>query len=911
MDKKENDEKHKDIKHHHHHHKKLSTPSKIIVKHYNNGDKQISDKKLTENNEPKVTSNNDVINKENQKEEKKQHKHHHHKRSSSIITSQREKDYFRNKLENFGKSSKEKKKSYKNPEANHNLPRNIDKNTAKYYRKLAEKNKRKHKIENNESGKESNISQNIDNNNQKNNLQNNELESNKEQNKYHIEDSINMVNKNIEKHKDEYERLIGLSNKDLIYVNYKDAKKDSEKVDRPIKRKSQYYVQNRRNGNNIIEGMFNLDQQQLNDNNKNSKDAMENKDGNNNNNLKKRGRKASMIISSRYSVKMKSQIEEERENINKQQEKLEKKKNKLLHMEEIQKKESFAQEHFIKNFSLSLSPDIDYGRISARLPGDYTFLQSKLIYLELSCPEEEFNYIYNKKNFYKSKNAKELCRKGIPLKYMKIFFKKLLNLENFKENYSIKYEMVIKGIDPNYLGDYVPYCCGQNKKKLKEILPIHYLNEEGITHLKIIMWLISDLVPEIEYCPLLTKITSILLIFLEKEEVYEAMRTLIEMNYKPSEMSKLRWHFLYTINENNKLYDSIRVFLENESANMKNLFLFFKERGLEPNLLIKDFCDGLFLNYLNFYGILRFICIFIYEGAKSLYRFTYGLLNYLFEEKLEEMKNNKNDLISQIRNNILNITDYKKIISDTFNLKINRFNNGYANNDSGKEVEDPEKPYESFSSYNNESDNEKESNINDNNNKKNKKESNYLYEFYLPSIEPKSNILSSKEIIYLWSKLPLEMKHHNLATIYSLSRKKVNMKSIIELIKKYPKNFSNLILIETEQNEIFGIHLPEMLKETEENEYIQMDKCSLIQIKPKFGIYKDAYTKGINMLCCNKRGLWFCKQDVGDLIYLEGTLTEGQTCKNNTYFGKVYLTRKDNFLIKDLEIIIFIKNDNF
>jgi hypothetical protein len=337
---------------------------------------------------------------------------------------------------------------------------------------------------------------------------------------------------------------------------------------------------------------------------------------------------------------------------------------------------------------------------------------------------------------------------------------------------------------------------------------------------------------------------------------------------------------------------------------MKNLFAFFKERGLDPNLLIKDFCDGLFLNYLNFYGILRFICIFIYEGAKSLYRFTYGLLNYLFEEKLEIMKNNKNDLLSQIRNIILNITDYKKILSDTFNLKVNRFNNGYENNDSGKEVEDPEKAYESLSSHNNDLDNDKESN-------RNKKENDYLYEFYLPSIEPKSNILSSKVIIYLWSKLPLEMKHNNLATIYSLSRKKVNMKSIIELMKKYPKNYSNLILIETEQNEIFGIHLPEMLKETEENEYIQMDKCSLIQIKPKFGIYKDAYTKGINMLCCNKRGLWFCKQEVGDLIYLEGTLTEGRTCSNNTYFGQVYLTRKDNFVIKDLEIIIFIKNDSF
>ena len=906
MEKKENEEKLKDIKHHHHHHNKL----KIKVKYCNNDDKQIPNKKLTENNEPKVIPNNDATNKDSKKEEKKQYRHRHHKRSSSIITSQKEKDYFRNKLENFGKSSKEKIKSFKNTEVNLNLPRNMDKNSEKYYRKLAEKNKRKHKKEINESLKDSNISQSKDNNNQKNNLQNNELESNKEQNKYYIEDSINMVNKNIEKHKEEYERLIGLSNKDLIYVNYNDTKKDTEKVERPIKRKSQYYFQNRKNGNNIIEGMFNLEQNELNNNSKISKNPMENKGSNDNKKMKKLGRKASMIISSNYSAKMQSQIEEERENINKQQEQLEKKKTKLHHMEEIQRKESFAQEHFIKNFSLSLSPDIDYGRISARLPGDYTFLQSKLIYLELSCPEEEFNYIYNKKNFYKSKNAKELCRKGIPLKYMKIFFKKLLNLENFKENYSIKYEMVMKDIDPNCLGDYVPYCCGQEKKKLKEILPIHYLNEEGITHLKIIMWLICDLVPEIEYCPLLTKITSILLIFLEKEEVYEAMRTLIEMNYKPSEISKLRWHFRFTIIENDKLYDSIRSFLENESANMNNLFSFFKERGLEPNLLIKDFCDGLFLNYLNFYGILRFICIFIYEGAKSLYRFTYGLLNYLYEEKLEEMKNNKNDLISQIRNIILKITDYKKIISDTFNLKVNRFNNGYANNDSGKEVEDSEKPYESVSSYINDSDNEKESNIT---NKKNKykKENDYLYEFYLPSIEPKSNILSSEEIINLWSKLPLEMKHNNLATIYSLSRKKVNMKSIIELIKKYPKNFSNLILVETEQNEIFGIHLPEMLKETEENEYIQMDKCSLIQIKPKFRIYKDTYTKGINMLCCNKRGLWFCKQDVGDLIYLEGTLTEGRTCRNNTYFGQVYLTRKDNFLIKDLEIIIFIKNDNF
>jgi hypothetical protein len=133
------------------------------------------------------------------------------------------------------------------------------------------------------------------------------------------------------------------------------------------------------------------------------------------------------------------------------------------------------------------------------------------------------------------------------------------------------------------------------------------------------MWLISDLVPKIEYCPLLIKICSILLIFLEKEEVYEAMPTLIEMNYKPAEIYKVKCHFRFSIMENNKLSESIKAFLENESFSMQNLFMFCKQNGLEPNLLIKDFCENLFLNYLNFYATLRFVCIFIYMKDQNLY----------------------------------------------------------------------------------------------------------------------------------------------------------------------------------------------------------------------------------------------------------------------------------------------------
>ena len=576
-------------------------------------------------------------------------------------------------------------------------------------------------------------------------------------------------------------------------------------------------------------------------------------------------------------------------------------------MEQIKKKETSAEENFIKNFLSSLTTNVDFEKVCSRIPGDYLLLQSNLIDLDLGCTEEQFNYVYNKKNFYKSKNAKDLCRKGIPLKYMKIFFKKLLNLENCNENYSIKYSMKIKSIDPNYLGDYVPYYCGKDKRKLNDVLPIHYLNEEGITSLKLIMWLVSDLVPKIEYCPLLTKICSILLIFLEKEEAYEAMRTLIEMNYKPSEIFKLRWHFRFSNMENDKLVDSIRIFLENESENMKNLFEFFKQNEIEPASLIRDFCEGLFLNYLNFLGILRFICIYIYEGTKSLYRFIYGLLNYIYEEKLDELTNTKKNKLTKLKEIILSITDYKKIIGDSFSLNISRFNNGYLKNNFGEDIEELEKPFEAGSNYKTENDDESQSNATMNNISVIEKENYYIYDYYLPKIEPKSNILKTKEIIELWENLPKKMRHNDLATIYSLSKKKINMKSIIELSKKYPQDYSILLIIETEQNELFGAILPKMLQNTEEKEYIQLDNCYLVVFRPKVILYKDNYSKGINMLCCNKRGLWFCKQDAGDLFYIDGTLSEGRTCKNNTYFGHVNLTKKDNFIIKDLEILVFYR----
>ena len=577
-------------------------------------------------------------------------------------------------------------------------------------------------------------------------------------------------------------------------------------------------------------------------------------------------------------------------------------------------KTSIDKEKFMNKIKLYLSNYLHLDNLLETFPGGFNYLKNKFIYLDVSNPEEEFKSVYNQKNFYKSSKVKEFFRKGIPIKYIGKFIKKLLNLENCKENYDFKFAMVLKDFDTNNIGDYVPYYYGKEKNKLSEILPIHYLNEEGIKQLKIIMWLISDLVPKIEYSPFLVKICSILLVIFEKEEAFEAMRTLIDMNYDPRDIYKLRWHFRYSYAENQKLVESITYFLENQSDNIKELFKIFKKRGLDPLWLINDFVESLFLNFLNFYGILRFICIFLYEGVKALYRISYGILNYIYEKYLEEIKSIKTDLLSKLRKIIFNTFDYNKIFEEAFNLQLSRFNNGYIKDENGEDIEELEIPYECSSKYYDLND-DTESIVQEGKNEEDKEnlvkmKSNYISNFYLPSIEPKSNILTGKYIFKLWPKLPKKFRNNNLVTIYSLSRKKVNMKSILELCNKYPKNLSILILIETEQDELFGMILPQTLEDTGEENYIKLEKCYLVNFLPKISIYKDnneIICK--NMLCCNKKGLWFCKETEGDLIFIDGTLEEGKTSKNNTYFGNIILTKKRNFLIKDFEIIVFVPNN--
>ena len=890
-DKVQKNQKNKDS-HKHHHHKRKNSLDMINSRFINFMEKvsQKNDSQMSVLNSNSIN----ILNKKNQNELKLDKTRINLKRNSSNISITRmENNYFKNKLESLLNPKKDVENN------NHNIKYNIiiNNNKTNYYYKGANLSQNDLTFESQiKNQKPSNLKKSSITNYIKDNSVVLQSKISKEKNNIKNESNINNYTnraKNIRLNKKNLNKTEIIFNEYIEEKNMQNEEINKKKIknkENENKLKEEKKPENRSN-NTLIKSQIKEKKEKNNDKKISSKNLMK----------------------SIYNEDKKILIEKENE--------------KTLIEQEITKKQkkSGTKENFRKKITSYLTNYIDLNTISETYPGGFNYLQNKFIYLDVSCTEEEFNFIYDQKDLYKSFNAKELCRKGIPIKYMKKFIKKLLKLENCKENYNFKYSMIINDLDTNYIGDYVPYYHGKSKKKLKEILHMHYLNDEGIKQLKVIMWLISDLVPKIEYSPFLVKICSILLIFFEKEEAFEAMRTLIGMNYDPTDIYKVRWHFRYSFVENKKLIESIKIFLENKSDNIKELFDILKKKGLEPITLINDFVESCFLDFLNFYGIIRFITIFLYEGVKSFYRISFGILNYIYEKNLEEIENCRKDLMAKLKKIIFNTFDYNKIFEDSFSIQLSRFNNGYIKNGYGEDIEELEIPYECASKYYNEdSDNDSfpenenynendEENIEENENEKEKekqRKKSYISNFYLPSIDPKSNILTSKYIFRLWPNLPKKFKRNNLATIYSLSRKKVNMKTIIELSQKYPKNYNILILIETEQEELFGFILPQMLEDTGENKYIKLKKCYLINFLPKVNIYKD-YNEIIseNMLCCNKKGLWFCKMTVGDLIYINGTLTEGKTCKENTYFGKVCLTKKENFLIKDLEIIVFVSNE--
>ena len=600
---------------------------------------------------------------------------------------------------------------------------------------------------------------------------------------------------------------------------------------------------------------------------------------NNDNNLNEASKtkeQNSSLISTEYSQEKNNLINNSENNIDKPN-KTYNKKSSMIEFKEKEanckpakdKEDFFYKKKFLSEEWFKRSKYIDIDLVQDHL-SSFKYLWTECQDLEIICTEKLFNHAMTKPNLFESKNVRNIVRNGIPPKYMNTFLLKLFNItkntETLMNNYNKILSISLKGYKAEYLDDYVPYFSGL--KKLGDCLPVHYLNNSGILALKEILWMLYHLYPQIEYCPLIIQLLSLILVFCNKYETLEIMSCIIgyNLNYDKNEIYKIRWHFRLNYNDNLKIITSITECLKEVSyKSCKELYDHLTNIHFRPEKLYEDMCFGFFYKYFNFFGMIRLLPFYLHDGIKSIYRLIYAIEKCTKDElKLIKVPDKIIGKCRELCNSLDNIKDLFEI---SYEFNITRNNNKYS----------------------------EQSNIKEND----KHIITYKGQLILPEFKEKSEILNEYQIIHLWENMPKCFKANNV----SVTQFQPNKSKISDIIDKFNKEEKKYIfLIKTTTNEIFGFAINGNFKDTN-GKYINIKQGILISIEPIIKIY-NINAEYNEILFIDKDKILFGKDNTDTItIKISEDLSNGETHETDFFNNHCLVNKEDgNFKIELIEI---------
>ena len=600
---------------------------------------------------------------------------------------------------------------------------------------------------------------------------------------------------------------------------------------------------------------------------------------NNDNNLNEASKtkeQNSSLISTEFSQEKNNLINNSENNIDKPN-KTYNKKSSMIEFKEKEanckpakdKEDFFYKKKFLSEEWFKRSKYIDIDLVQDHL-SSFKYLWIECQDLEIICTEKLFNHAMTKPNLFESKNVRNIVRNGIPPKYMNTFLLKLFNItkntETLMNNYNKILSISLKGYKAEYLDDYVPYFSGL--KKLGDCLPVHYLNNSGILALKEILWMLYHLYPQIEYCPLIIQLLSLILVFCNKYETLEIMSCIIgyNLNYDKNEIYKIRWHFRLNYNDNLKIITSITECLKEVSyKSCKELYDHLTNIHFRPEKLYEDMCFGFFYKYFNFFGMIRLLPFYLHDGIKSIYRLIYAIEKCTKDElKLIKVPDKIIGKCRELCNSLDNIKDLFEI---SYEFNITRNNNKYS----------------------------EQSNIKEND----KHIITYKGQLILPEFKEKSEILNEYQIIHLWENMPKSFKANNV----SVTQFQPNKSKISDIIDKFNKEEKKYIfLIKTTTNEIFGFAINGNFKDTN-GKYINIKQGILISIEPIIKIY-NINAEYNEILFIDKDKILFGKDNTDTItIKISEDLSNGETHETDFFNNHCLVNKEDgNFKIELIEI---------
>jgi hypothetical protein len=490
--------------------------------------------------------------------------------------------------------------------------------------------------------------------------------------------------------------------------------------------------------------------------------------------------------------------------------------------------------------------------------------------LEYYCQESEINYILSKHDMQVSERTKTDIRNGIPIKYTREIMLGLFNVDTstvtttLKENYKTRFISIFKNRDPKNLGEHVPYLSYFDT--FEENLPFHFLNENGIDASKELLWLLFSVVPSIEFCPFLLRIISFSLIFLTREEVFAMVKQLIINDYSNNKLDNIRFRLRFNYEENKRLIPSfIECFLNVTNKTGKEIQQKFEKLGFEFEILIEDMFFTLFLEYFNFLFLHKIFLLYLREGVKILFRVAYAILKTFKNDILETTQHEH--VIKTLKAKCNELKDLNTFFQLAYGFKITQYNNKY------NEI----KVIESF-------------------------KPNRLVNYYIPTINGESGILSDDDYFNLWSIFPNGFKTKDAKLIFSTEYHGHKLAKVYEICSDTDNScFNSFFLIQT-KNEIFGavMSLP---FDRSRNGYYKPAHCNLFILKPVAERY-DITVLTEKLILCSDDKIVIGLGEMGPAMEIDKELLVGFSYKSEI-FGSPQLCEKSiSFNIEKLEIFI-------
>ena len=362
----------------------------------------------------------------------------------------------------------------------------------------------------------------------------------------------------------------------------------------------------------------------------------------------------------------------------------------------------------------------DLDKIFANSGGKEAFYEFQS-HLATINTQKQIDKVLSKPDLFTSKNSKQLARDGIPLSHLKSYLLKMFNVKD-TNNYDMKANVVMKGFSVSDLDEFVPTF--SNNLNFKEFFDQHYLNAAGQLALKEVLWLLNSDFSKIQFSPMIVHFCALTLLFLSKEETFLSVRSLINRSRCEENDSLIRWHFKFTIKDNQQLLaavlETVKTF---DSSSLDKMSSGQGEQAILDTVFV------FFINNLTFPQLYCLYQVFLTEGIKALFRLSICLFS------------NGNTIKA------LKVKTPDKLKNEMFGYKLTRNNHKF-----GKVTE----LTEAKGSRN---------------------------EFYLPELENKIATLSRKEIMAIWPRLPGKCRIYNLESVYLASEDGYGLENVIEKFK--------------------------------------------------------------------------------------------------------------------------------